>query len=329
MDILTVNVFLTLVHLVQFYPPVTMEPLVYCLNYVTDMCISCDYNDYYCDEISSEAKMIQINRNASVDYEKYVHTNVKIIQEYRLNTYYSCPNMFDKYLQVYSYNYYPITNQLNFSSIVSRSPPIFHWGHISVILQNCLETFCSTDQNHIFICHGLSFTNLQFVFNDIVTPYCLQNITTTCIISKTMLDVDRSLYFFTNAYNMIYLMLDVKDLKNLRCNRFQKLVNLRELELVFPADTDFDPENYKCIFRYNPNLVKIVMNDKWLWNECITYDTVDYSVNYPLITTFFVIIVIIGSFGVFFLYHQYMQVRISISNDGSKDMCHVYSENRF
>ena len=252
--------------ILSFIP--TTNQLHYCVHYGREICFPCDDDkDGFCDEIANEVPIIRAARHEIVNYTSYVNSSVKIIEENHVMTYYACPNQLEPYFQVNPINYYPLERKLNFTTI--KTMPYVAEIDSKNAFQACLNTYCSKIRNNQLKCHGYLSKSLLYSFDSVVTPECIQNITSVRITSDHRLDVERSRHFFHNAYNLVFLRFDVKEVISVRCNVFQNLKNLREIQLVLRT---IQYDKYKCLFRFNPGLVKVEVNEKWIWNPCFFID---------------------------------------------------------
>ena len=240
-----------------------------CSMNATNICYLCT-STMNCKLIGNEMKVIRsTNRNTIINYGTYVGGHVKIIEEPEVVTFYSCLGMTargDKtgYLQVNPFTYHPINHELEF-----RNYPLGrNFLKMSTRFQKCLNSHClhnNNNNNNRLECADLPETRLDFEFSDITTLECVQNITFAHL-SAPNVTVLRENHFFRNAYNIIYLKLNLQQLTVIECSTFERLKNLRLLR--FNSDNIQVVENYECIFDFNENLVALVFNDKWIWNSC-------------------------------------------------------------
>ena len=318
-----ITVVITISAILSAIPSVL--PLRYCLSYMENICFPCDDKDGFCDEIANEVLIIRAARHEIVNYTSYVNSSVKIIEENHVMTYYSCPNQLEPYFQVNPINYYPLERKLNFTTI--KTMPYVAEIDSKNVFQACLNTYCSKIRNNQLKCHGYLSKSLLYSFDSVVTPECIQNITSVRITSDHRLDVERSRHFFHNAYNLVFLRFDVKEVISVRCNVFQNLKNLREIQLVLRT---IQYDKYKCLFRFNPGLVKVEVNDKWIWNQCLIEDRDEkIGVDYSGIIICIIVAVIVCTLIGYSLNRLYKKYSTNIENDHYIDhhMCRVYMGN--
>ena len=230
-----------------------------CLSVFRFVCIPCNISrddPVNCLEIDDEKKVINFSGSETrVDYEKYVNTNIKIIMEDGTYTLYSC----DSYLKVSQTVYFPIGRKLEYPTIAFSSRSL----HDYTPFQDCLNMYCLLNKNH-FRCETAFLDKFHFGFDYHVTHKCVQNITMASITTPAIQYLDFN-HFFEYAYNLIYLQLELPNLRYFNCQVFRGLRNLRLLDFMH---SNFTLDEYKCIFRYNRNLVKIVTEKVFIWNTC-------------------------------------------------------------
>ena len=191
-------------------------------------------------------------------------SEVQIIEDEFTLTYVTCANSKD-YLQVNKTTHYPIGKSLKFAAMLIGA--FSGEDELKSPFQKCLHTFCYGNRRNQFLCYEPNVTSLDFQFNIVVTPICLQNITQAYISGKRFNNIRRN-SFLNNAYNIIHLTFDFVTIQTIQCNAFQNLKLLRVLEFKIRFNTEVN--RHKCFFQYNPLLVKAFMNEKWLWNRCPT-----------------------------------------------------------
>ena len=235
-----------------------------CLSYFKTMCYSCNnvnIDNNYCIEITTDMKLIHFDYNLTIDYQSYINTNIKMIEEPGIVTYYPCWNPIG-YFQVNSYTYYPIERIPGFPVKSSLADGFrTRRNHF----QKCLETFCLKFKDNSLKCLNPLIDSLDFEFNAIVHVNCIQNVTYAYIDSDRLLRIRRN-YFFHQAFNLVHLKLNFKNLTSIKCDSMQYLRNLKEVIINILNFTN--RINPMCIFRKNPYLVKVTINNQNFWNPC-------------------------------------------------------------
>ena len=126
----------------------------------------------------------------------------------------------------------------------------------------------------------------------LVSAACIRNITYVSIFSRSIPKFE-SIRFFRNAYNILYLALNVDYMKSLQCNFSRTLYNLRIVEFdVFYSNSQLI--NFECFFRSNPNIVFIRINNVTTWNSCrmttLSQTETDYTISMIIFTLFLVLL---------------------------------------
>ena len=240
-----------------------------CYNDSGTICKLCeDYTDSDCREITDDIRTIFSYRTKEIDYNFFVGTNVKVIKEQKITTFYSCNN---DYIHVNRSTFYPTGLKPNFTISYMQENK-----YTSVATADrskfrlCLDTYCLNEMYNTLVCHHyyLPLDQLEFNFGTHVTPMCLQNITSGLISVRHLNDLKNN-KFFRYACNLINLIVNVEILDSFECNIFGNLLNLRMLEIqLYGVDKHPLVEHYKCVFYSKPNLVSIRINDKLIWNKC-------------------------------------------------------------
>ena len=236
-----------------------------CIYHVAPECIFCQkrtFHDKLCIERASDVKVLTILGKTSVNYDRYINSSIKLINERNLKTFYSC---FD-YFQVYTYTFYPVRLNLLFLQEPQGIVP----SRLQGTFQRCLDKFCSATirtnnyNYNRFLCYENRLKSLDFLFNYMVTLSCVQNITYAFISSQwiEMLDVN---YFFSNAYNLVYLKLELLNLKKIESRVFGNLRYLKFVKFIYKR---LPLEDYERIFEYTHSLVKIDVANVSLWIKC-------------------------------------------------------------
>ena len=241
----------------------------FCLNHVSRVCYPCDRTNVtsaYCHQITNDMKIIYFQKETLIRYESYINSNIKIIKEPTKVTYYQSSCMYNSqnyYYQVQANTFYPIENELNFSPL-----PV---GKLSVAtnkysrFQTCLEIYCRFRVNNHLTCSDDHIDGFDFVLNENVTLTCIQNITSINIRSRSISEMYLNT-FFRNVYNTVHMDLMLDNLQHLDCATFHTLQNLREIEIQSRNTVQVNSD--QCLFRYNPNLVLVVINRNWYWSTC-------------------------------------------------------------
>ena len=257
---------------------------------------------------------------------------VQIIEDEFTLTYVTCVITKD-YLHVDKTTHYPIGKSLNFTAMLIGA--FSGEDELKSPFQKCLHTFCHGDRRNRFLCYAPNVTSLEFQFNIVVTPICLQNITQAYISGKRFNNIRRN-SFLNNAYNIIYLTFDFVTIQTIQCNAFQNLKLLRVLEFKIRFNTEVN--RHKCFFQYNPLLVKAFMNGKWLWNRCPTkfevnmvrlgnLDDNNSNVITWILSAVSLILALFALFLIGFLlrlFLKYRKTNITVNPVESVQMCRIY-----
>ena len=311
-------VFLALFSII---PPI--KSVEYCLNFIKRKCHPCtpmDHDEVICERMSEGMKIIYFDNNNQIDYNSYVNSSIQIVENNNVSTFYSCQNRSD-YLQVNPYNYYPIGKQLNLSlPRFKRSKPKVARS-IKSDFQVCLEVYCFNKNNNRFVCYEYYSRNLDFAYNSIVTRECILNITYAFIWSRKIAHITKNM-FFLNAVNIQFMSLDFEDMKSMQCNVFQQLEHLKILQFKVSFKTKFHIDN--CIFQFNPKLVRVDINDNWIWNEC---KVIDNGGNQVVYVVSFVLLGIVSLCLMGASYYYYRRLQLLRNDDDNSDikMCRIYS----
>ena len=249
-------------HIVSLLMPF-MKSLQLCLTSSTNICYPCKRYDSQrdrCDEITYDMKIIIFGSDTLISYDLFKNTGIFIVEEPLKITYYSCLDR-KNYFQVARKTYFPLgDHKLHFSKIPLG---ISNTSSIGAHFQYCLLSYCTVWNNNRFVCDDIHLESLEFYFVGHVSLACVQNITYAYIRSNTVSNISIN-YFFRNAYNIIYLRLDFENLKFIEPTTFSNLFNLRILRITSSV---LESDN-QIIFQYNHNLVKIIFNNQFLWNDC-------------------------------------------------------------
>ena len=247
------------------------EPqLKQCYNCYNDLCISCFDNNFLTDRFTvfnNNTRLIIIRPYQQVDYNLFANGLVKMVDDTRFITFYSCSND-SKYVQVYADNFAPIlktheiplykTKHINFNTNVN----------IDVTFQKCLETYCNYDKRMGFHCSQIGVQELRFDWNNIVTEKCFSSITYALIDSPNLLDLNGN-NFLKHATNLISFNLKTDHLMpDIECDIFRYNGQLRLVDI-----SNLSIRKGKCFFNHTLNLVVVISNDFRIWNMC--NDSVD------------------------------------------------------
>ena len=274
-----------------------------CYNDSQTVCELCeDYTDSDCQEITDDIIIVfsYQGMRQKIDYNFFSGTNVKIIHEQNSTTFYSCNR---GYIHVNRNTFYPTGLKLNFTTFYK---PETKYSADRSQFQICLDTYCLDDKYNTLICRHHYLNTLKFQFSSHVTPMCLQNITSSLISARHLTDLKNN-NFFGYATNLINLMIHIELIDSFECDIFRNLVNLRLLEIQLYGGHGHQlqlVDQYKCIFGWNPNLVRIQINDKLIWNTC--NDTaVSKTTNWPTFLDTFVLVLLL-------LFSLYLMVVFSL-----------------
>ena len=239
-----------------------IKPVMYCLKESQIECYPCEVTDLHdgnCVRPTRRTKVINFrsNRTPIVNYDWYVNSNIKIIQEHTKFTFYSCNSA---YFQVSRNSYYPIKGTLH----LRRVPMKFGYHRTHNSFQTSLENYCKMPTNK-FRSTEQDVDSLDFVLSGRITSECLQNITTATIVSNRI-TVLKKMLFFEYADNLVNLKLEFMNLEAFSCVVFENLTRLSIIE--FPFTIAIHIESYKCILHNNRNLVKIQVGSITIWNNC-------------------------------------------------------------
>ena len=237
----------------------------YCYNFSKSICYPCNNGDF-CNQKMDRTKILRPPINFYIDYMHYANTNIMVIEELHMITYYSCNRT---YLQVSPKSFYP--KNRSFLTFSRNAAPILESINITTF-QTCLETYCGRQSNNRLECHMGPYRNMfDFQFSSIVTLSCIENITYALIDSDNTPMVKLNWFFF-NARNLVYVTLRLKQLKTFECNTFSFLELLRVLQLHVDFNVS-SSDGYDCFFGHNQNLVLLDVEGKRTWNPCYHYDS--------------------------------------------------------
>ena len=195
----------------------------------------------------------------------YLHTSVSKIKILfnRTVTIYECP--YGSPSVYYSPNFYPLTRNLiqfvNLSKIVTTNV-----SHVDKIFQKCVKSYCKfeTQKNNMLICGGSLIQFLNFRFTTLITSRCVQNITFVYIKKVSSAALLKS-NFFDYAINVIVMHLHVTDHggDTFRCSNFVRMKKLQLLDI-----SSLTLSNIKCIFKFNPDMIRVSNREQTVWNMC-------------------------------------------------------------
>ena len=200
---------------------------------------------------SSSNHMVFLNKNDS---------KIKLIYNETI-TIYECPNNLPS---IYYYpSLYPVTrNQFQLSIQNVTEDPILVDG----IFQKCVHSYCEFKEhrNNMLMCKRNGIKILNFKFTTLVTPQCIQNITFVSIrnISSSILFKSN---FFDYAINVVFMQLRGSQYEHpyVRCSTFISMKKLRLLDI-----SSITLRNAKCIFAFNPDVIRITNREQIVWNMC-------------------------------------------------------------
>ena len=234
----------------------------------------CKNDICYCCFEKSSTNLINYNDNTrqlhyvqgrSDQITKYVHTTVSKIK-IMFNgtvTIYECP--YGLASVYYSPNFYPLTrNLIQFVSL--RKHVTDKVINVDKTFQTCLLSYCEfeTPKNNMLICETNLIRFLNFQFTTVITSRCVQNITFVRIQSMSNAALQMS-NFFDYAINVIFMQLSVTEDEEgtFRCSNFARMKKLRLLDI-----STLTLRNIKCIFLFNPDVIRITNRDQTVWNMC-------------------------------------------------------------
>ena len=231
------------------------ESVLYCLNHSKHVCYPCltsNYNQNYCNKISNETKIISFEANTIINYGSYLNSTVRIIQEPNQLTLYYCGSNV-------TYIHIPKKFENPFQKLFSTRK----YKQTFITLQQCLNFYCSRKLPQL-VCFNRFMDTLDFSLGQQVTLTCVNNIVSANIFSLKLKILD-DYQFFIYAQSLIYLKLDFPKLKHINCFSLENLVNLRLLDF---SHNLIPLESYKCIFLFNPTIVRIGVDGQDIWSWC-------------------------------------------------------------
>ena len=180
--------------------------------------------------------------------------------------------------------YFRICSQNNAFEKHNLTERVVYMDHMKVLnssqfegLNRCLFLYCvSNPINSLnsLKCFDNNILNLEA---DYMNQTCFSTIKYIRIESLNLTEIWSGGFLSNNLINWQVIELTVKTSKTanilITCNAFRYLSQLRILRInvnLFP--------NYKCIFQYNPDLVKIVWNTIHIWNMCNgSFNVMDFT----------------------------------------------------
>ena len=244
-------------------PP--LDNLIQCIVYIKPKCVFCDpmvNSKFECAPITADQKLVEFTTNSNlsqIDYNSYLNSGIRMILEPTKVTFYSCFKDIT-YFQVNRKTYFPIENRMFATKRIRMRRSIGKLN--STIFQTCLETYCKQVHNHRLGCYDPFLVSLDFQFNNAITSLCLQGITFAHILSDQITEL-RSNSFLSEMNNLVYLKIDLPNLHFFYCNTFMHLRNLRLMDFYVKLST-----NITCLFKHNPNIVRIEFMNEIAWNSC-------------------------------------------------------------
>ena len=162
------NIFVTItVILLLSRILVILSVVHYCLINHTKVCIPCEKNqdnETYCKKMTDRMKIVHFENSTNIDYVSFINTSIKIVDEPKKVTLYTCPPHVT-YLQVNPYNFYPLREKLLLPTYIIKRKPMTNNSKF----QSCLETYCLDINDNKFVCHVNSMNNFNFQFNSVVS----------------------------------------------------------------------------------------------------------------------------------------------------------------
>ena len=214
------------------------------------------------DFIPSKSRLFEVFLNWNYDDFNISGTKLKEIKTMQIRGFHKCSeNNFEQFRKL---NYYPISKNISFPNYV----PTFKKNLSNFQgFQKCLVNYCQNETlrlTNMLICADNSIVDFHI---DFVDQLCISNITYIHVISDKITSVGFDTFFFNSQinWNVVYLQLDVGDNSkiDLKCYSFKFLKSLRVITI-----NNADIESYKCLFEYNPDLVKITSGIQRIWNLC-------------------------------------------------------------
>ena len=226
-----------------------------------------DY-DNYCWTLDRNAHHIISNTITDpYGYLNFAGSHLKIFEDKQYVVFYNCPNH-KTFTYIYQNNYTllggtPTRQTFRFGYLIFHPP--------DNEFQLCLQFYCNKDFKHVFNCVGNLIVTLHLRLNTIVTLRCLESITNANINSSHLVDINSST-FFKYAINIIKLTITAsKHVEMIECDLFHNMTSLKLLEMPY-----LNQEHAFCIFKSNPNLVRLSNGTNRIWNMCNdTYDVID------------------------------------------------------
>ena len=251
-----------------------------CLSFIVNVCFMCSKTQIdggQCMKLNDEMNTIVVSgHKVKIDYKSYINSHIKIIEEDTKVTLYSC-DIFNAYTRYYKRTYYPIGRELRYPKY--NLPP--YLNNVDKSFQRCIKTYCLTNMNmNYFECLRQDVKDFDFVMDSQKVLTCVQNITMAYISTSNLTRLHLNT-FFQYAYNLIYLQLDLQNLRYVSCNIFKTLSNLRLLDFGY---NNFPRDHYECVFKHSENLIKIDAKDVTVWNKCDLFSRTPAIVEYEMNT---------------------------------------------
>ena len=237
-----------------------------------DQCLCCRTNEKWpsFEHITDTARLlVYTSVNDSIDITttattiNYLCTNLKEIQTPTAVMFRFCSsrNVFD----VHAMHEYMPVNQEPFSPLTINGDDFSELDH-------CLFAHCNHNNESVSYNFRCANNDIRSLNNGYVNRSCFSRMKYVYIESENLITLGHNGWLTDNhtTWNIIHLTIDfANDLQiQISCNAFQFLTKLRSLRINV-----WQVRNFKCFFRSNPDLVKIVWNSFRVWNTC--NDTID------------------------------------------------------
>ena len=134
-------------------------------------------------------------------------------------------------------------------------------------IQKCLRTFCRNNTGRSTVSFSCLDENIRNLDTEYENQQCFSKIRYMNIESSNLVKIANGGFLANNRvdWNIVYLKLDfATDIPiAISCDAFQYLNKLRTLKLNI-----FQVINFRCFFRFNPDIVKIEWENIRIWNMC-------------------------------------------------------------
>ena len=248
-------------HLIQSTKRLVHGGLVCLLD--TCLCCGAESNNGSDFILNQTRQIIVLTNQKYDDFNMYLNTYLKEFNTKEMTGFHQCSgNKFEQFRQP---NYYPMSKHI---SLPFRVPKYQTKVSNYKGFQKCLFNYCQNETlrlTNMLRCADNSIVDFHI---DFVDRLCISNITHIHIVSDkiTTIGYNNTSFFRKKInWNVVYLQLDVGNNSKIdfKCNSFKLLKSLRVITINSGSVKDF-----KCIFQYNPDLVKITSGIQRIWNLC-------------------------------------------------------------